>query len=222
MEAEACHSGAGAGQIESQSPDEDEDIPELENTVELEETSSHSGGLSSPDTEEEEEGETTDVDIVSLARDICAKTPRPPRYNLLRDLYRVELGRQLRPSLGSRVCGSLETVRRLHLVNKLSGHEGCVNSVSFNSSGNRIASGSDDLHIILWDWQRHKSLLKFNTGHRANVFQSKILPGDLLVTSCSRDGQVRLAELSVTGALRSTKRLAQHKVSCTPVILANM
>merc|ERR1719361_1749571 len=75
-EAEAGHSGAGSGQMEAQSPDEDEDIPELENTVELDETSSHSGGLSSPDTEE---GETTDVDVATLARDICSKTPRPPR-----------------------------------------------------------------------------------------------------------------------------------------------
>merc|ERR1712013_781751 len=48
-------------------------------------------------------------------------------------------------------------------------------------------------------------------GHKANVFQSKIMPGDLLITSCSRDGQVRLAELSVTGSLRSTKKLGQHK-----------
>ena len=68
------------------------------------------------------------------------------------------------------------------------------------------------------------------------MFQSKFLPGDLLITSCSRDGQVarslylipnpnphlspnpnshvfkvRLAELSVTGSLRSTKKLAQHR-----------
>ena len=211
-EAEPSHSGAAGGgsgvRAQEAADDEDEDIPELEDTVlDLDADSSHSGGLTSPESEE------GDVDIASLARDICSKTPSPPRTNLLRDLYRSELGQQLRPSLHSRVCGSLETVRRLHMVNKLSGHEGCVNSVSFNSSGDRIASGSDDLHIILWDWQRNRSLLRFNTGHRANVFQSKILPGDLLLTSCSRDGQVRLAELSVTGALRSTKRLAQHKVN---------
>ena len=211
-EEEPGHSGAGSSRGTARTPeDEDENIPELENTIELDEDSSHSGGLTSPDSEEE--GETTDVDVASLARNICSKIPSPPRTNLLRDLYRAELGQQLRPSLRSRVCGSLDTVRRLHLVNKLSGHEGCVNSVSFNSCGDRIASGSDDLHIILWDWQRNRSLLRFNTGHRANVFQSKILPGDLLLTSCSRDGQVRLAELSVTGALRSTKRLAQHKVN---------
>lgn len=29
--------------------------------------------------------------------------------------------------------------------------------------------------------------------------------------SCGRDGQVRLAELSSTGACRSTRRLAQHR-----------
>ena len=74
-----------------------------------------------------------------------------------------------------------------------------------------------------------RKMLQFNSGHKANVFQSKFLPGDLLITSCSRDGQVakiplinlsrnhsphfkvRLAELSVTGSLRSTKKLAQHR-----------
>ena len=71
--------------------------------------------------------------------------------------------------------------------------------------------GSDDLNVIIWDWERSRKLVQYNTGHRANVFQSKIFPGDLLISSCSRDGQVRLAELSVTGALRSTKKLAQHK-----------
>ena len=71
--------------------------------------------------------------------------------------------------------------------------------------------GSDDLNVIIWDWERSRKLVQYNTGHRANVFQSKMFPGDLLISSCSRDGQVRLAELSVTGALRSTKKLAQHK-----------
>ena len=35
-----------------------------------------------------------------------------------------------------------------------------------------------------------RKMLQFNSGHKANVFQSKFLPGDLLITSCSRDGQV--------------------------------
>lgn len=35
--------------------------------------------------------------------------------------------------------------------------------------------------------------------------------GDCHVVSCARDGQVRLAELSLTGVCKGTKKLAQHK-----------
>ena len=44
--------------------------------------------------------------------------------------------------------------------------------------------------------------------------------GDCHVVSCARDGQIRLAELSLTGVCKGTKKLAQHKgaahkVSCS-------
>lgn len=76
-----------------------------------------------------------------------------------------------------------------------------------------LASGSDDLDIYVWDWQRGKKMFSFKSGHSANVFQSKFLPltGDTHIVTTSRDGQVRLAELSVTGSCRSTKKVAQHK-----------
>ena len=35
--------------------------------------------------------------------------------------------------------------------------------------------------------------------------------GDCHVVSCARDGQVRLAELSLTGICKTTKKLAQHR-----------
>jgi hypothetical protein len=35
----------------------------------------------------------------------------------------------------------------------------------------QIASGSDDLCAIIWDWEREKKLLSFKTGHTSNVFQ---------------------------------------------------
>ena len=38
-------------------------------------------------------------------------------------------------------------------------------------SGTKLASGSDDLNIIVWDWQQKKKLTTFPTGHRENVFQ---------------------------------------------------
>ena len=75
-----------------------------------------------------------------------------------------------------------------------------------------LASGSDDLEIIVWDWHRGNKLFSFQSGHASNVFQSKFLPltGDTHIVTTSRDGQVRLAQLCATGC-RSTRKLAQHK-----------
>ena len=68
----------------------------------------------------------------------------------------------------------------------------------FNETGSKLASGSDDQMIFVWDWLRGKKLLSFQSGHTSNVFQSKFLPltGDTHIVTTSRDGQVRLAELS--------------------------
>ena len=117
--------------------------------------------------------------------------------------------------------GSLSLVRRLELAYKLEEHEGCVNSLHFNASGSLLASGSDDLKVVVWNWERRKKAFSFDTGHRSNVFQSKFLAlaGDTHLVTASRDGQVRLAELSVTGQCRRTRRLAQHRAAVHNVAL---
>ncbi|KAJ8316054.1 hypothetical protein KUTeg_006068 [Tegillarca granosa] len=76
-----------------------------------------------------------------------------------------------------------------------------------------LASGSDDLNIVLWNWIRSRPALIYDSGHRSNVFQAKFMPfsGDCHVVSCARDGQIRLAELSLTGVCKGTKKLAQHR-----------
>jgi len=159
----------------------------------------------------EEDGATNDLDITEQTKAVVFKGISKPKHNFIHDLSSLQLGLKMTPSFSQRRCASVDLVKRLKLVYKLSGHEGCVNSLHFNQSGSKIASGSDDLNIIVWEWEKNRKMLQFNSGHKANVFQSKFMPGDLLITSCSRDGQVRLAELSVTGSLRSTKKLGQHK-----------
>jgi len=57
---------------------------------------------------------------------------------------------------------------------------------------------------------------KLKTRHKykyITLFQAKFLPltGDTHIVSCGRDGQVRLGELSSTGACRATRRLGQHR-----------
>jgi WD repeat-containing protein 42A len=159
----------------------------------------------------EEDGATNDVDITEQTKAVVFKDVSKPKHNIILDLKNLQLGLKMTPSFSQRRCASVDTVKRLKLAYKLPGHEGCVNSLHFNQSGSLIASGSDDLNIIVWEWEKRRKMVQFNSGHKANVFQSKLMPGDLLITSCSRDGQVRLAELSVTGAVRSTKKLGQHK-----------
>lgn len=49
-------------------------------------------------------------------------------------------------------------IQRMELTQRLEGHNGCVNTVSFDTeAGNILISGSDDLQIILWDWERGES-----------------------------------------------------------------
>ncbi|XP_012670809.1 DDB1- and CUL4-associated factor 8 [Clupea harengus] len=111
------------------------------------------------------------------------------------------------------VCGARGLVQRLELQGRLERHTGCVNTLHFNPSGTRLASGSDDLRVVIWDWAQLRAELEFDSGHKSNVFQAKFLPhsGDSTLAMCARDGQIRVAELSATQRCKNTKRVAQHK-----------
>ncbi|XP_041372422.1 DDB1- and CUL4-associated factor 8-like isoform X2 [Gigantopelta aegis] len=145
----------------------------------------------------------------------CGKTPQH-KWHALFDLRNREIGyaNTTPPSyFREKVQGSLQMVQRLKLQYGMEYHDGCVNALHFNRIGTLLASGSDDLHIVLWNWIRNRPALAYESGHRSNVFQAKFMPfsGDCHVVSCARDGQVRLAELSLTGICKTTKKLAQHR-----------
>lgn len=118
-------------------------------------------------------------------------------------------------SFNSKCYSSLRFVQRLELAYKMDRHNGCVNALHFHPNGTRLASGSDDLNIIIWEPMRPKGvpLITYDSGHRGNVFQAKFLPlcgNQLHVVSCARDGHVRLAELNESGCV-STRRLGLHR-----------
>ena len=69
------------------------------------------------------------------------------------------------------VTGSINMVERFKLERKLECHNGCVNTLNFNSSGDLLASGSDDLDVVVWDWAKGKKMFSYESGHIANVFQ---------------------------------------------------
>uniref|UniRef100_A0A914WHB9 Uncharacterized protein n=1 Tax=Plectus sambesii TaxID=2011161 RepID=A0A914WHB9_9BILA len=188
------------------------------------------------DDDEEEDGEDIRMEEASSASEMGEggegslegipdfSTLPPHHYQLNQAVRARELGRATRLGADSfvyRFMGSLHVVERLELMTKLEGHTGCVNCLSFNSDGTKLASGSDDTNVVVWDWAAERPLISFDSGHTMNVFQAKFMPlsGDCHMVTCARDGQVRLAELSVRGVCKSTRRLARHTSSAHKLAL---
>ncbi|XP_050212612.1 protein ALTERED SEED GERMINATION 2 isoform X2 [Mercurialis annua] len=89
-------------------------------------------------------------------------------------------------------------VKRLSQERELQGHQGCVNSVAWNSTGSLLISGSDDTRMNIWSYSGRKLLHSIETGHSANIFCAKFIPetSDELVVSGAGDAEVRLFNLS--------------------------
>lgn len=106
---------------------------------------------------------------------------------------------------------SEDLVLRFEIYRKLKSHRGCVNTISFNSSGDILVSGSDDRQVIMWDWEIGNVKLSFHSGHHNNVFNAKIMPytDDRRIVTCAADGQVRYAQLAESGSVK-TSLLAKH------------
>ncbi|XP_030015904.1 DDB1- and CUL4-associated factor 8 [Sphaeramia orbicularis] len=184
--------GGGGGTNHSSSSDEDDD----------------------DDDEEEEQKDDDDDDDEAMEAWLGAELSdlRGPIWRAVPSLRSREIGRDSHQFV-RRVCGARGLVQRLELQGRLERHTGCVNTLHFNPSGTRLASGSDDLRVVIWDWAIRRAELEFDSGHKSNVFQAKFLPhsGDSTLAMCARDGQIRVAELSATQRCKNTKRVAQHK-----------
>lgn len=115
----------------------------------------------------------------------------------------------------NRIMGSLYAVERLEMAHNLKGHGGCVNCINFNETGDLLVSGGDDLHLCIWKWASNKMVLKCNTGHRQNIFQTKFIENGINangfnIVSSSRDGDVRYIEIGPDGTASSSRVLYSH------------
>ncbi|KAJ6735670.1 WD REPEAT DOMAIN-CONTAINING FAMILY [Salix viminalis] len=110
--------------------------------------------------------------------------------NMLESRYRPDVNHSLQ------MHSSL--VRRLSQERELEGHQGCVNSIAWNSKGSLLISGSDDTRMNIWNYAGRKLLHSIDTGHSANIFCTKFVPetSDEHVVSGAGDAEVRLFNLS--------------------------
>lgn len=91
----------------------------------------------------------------------------------------------------------MDFIQRLGLVKRLAIHQGCVNTLCWNESGEYILSGSDDQRLIITNGHTYKVLEDYHTSHTANIFSAKFLPNscDRQIVSCSGDGIILHTDL---------------------------
>ncbi|GMG98823.1 hypothetical protein Nepgr_000663 [Nepenthes gracilis] len=135
-----------------------------------------------------------------------------PMFDWFSEGCRRETGLIHPRSFTRRVSASEGHVTRLNLYGKLVGHEGCVNAVEFDSSGELLVSGSDDRQVMFWNWASKSRKLSYHSGHLNNIYQTKIMPftDDQKIVTSAADGQVRLGQV-LEGGHVDTEMLGKHE-----------
>lgn len=122
-------------------------------------------------------------------------------------LLRRELGNTSSYSAINGIYGDRSWINDLDIVNELGGHSGCVNALSWSTSGRLLASGSDDQHLNIHTYQPDSSAAPFAltttvaTGHTANIFSVKFMPhsNDRTLVTAAGDAEVRVFDIEYSG-----------------------
>lgn len=94
---------------------------------------------------------------------------------------------------------------QLNLMKKLPVHDGCVNTICWNKTGEYILSGSDDRNLCItkptciFDNSKDYTVrLKLPTRHLGNIFDAQFMPfrDDSLLVSCSSEGPVIVHDIN--------------------------
>uniref|UniRef100_A0AC35GUW8 WD and tetratricopeptide repeats protein 1 n=1 Tax=Panagrolaimus sp. PS1159 TaxID=55785 RepID=A0AC35GUW8_9BILA len=118
--------------------------------------------------------------------------PIQPNTSTLRSLFKNCQNGLINPhSLNHNLKGNPTLIKKLQLSDILRSHEGCVNTIEWDSEGRLLVSGSDDRHIAIWNLAG-KELTKFPTEHDGNIFAAKFMNNcnNSKIVSGAADGKV--------------------------------
>ncbi|XP_053733193.1 DDB1- and CUL4-associated factor 6 isoform X2 [Synchiropus splendidus] len=127
--------------------------------------------------------------------------------NLVWDVNKRLIGHSEPNTIRTNYLGRREFVQKLKLESTLNVHDGCVNTISWNDTGEYILSGSDDTFLAITNPYNKKVKVSIRSGHRANIFSAKFMPhtNDQEIVSCSGDGIIFYT---------NTEKSADHNRQC--------
>eukprot|EP00066_Takifugu_rubripes_P017087 XP_011606353.1 PREDICTED: DDB1- and CUL4-associated factor 6 isoform X3 [Takifugu rubripes] len=110
--------------------------------------------------------------------------------NLVWDVNKRLIGYNEPNNIRTNYLRRSEFVQRLKLEATLNVHDGCVNTICWNDTGEYILSGSDDTFLVISSPYNKKVKQSIRSGHRTNIFSAKFMPNTngKEIVSCSGDG----------------------------------
>ncbi|XP_045592640.1 LOW QUALITY PROTEIN: WD repeat-containing protein 3 [Procambarus clarkii] len=104
---------------------------------------------------------------------------------------------------------------RVGLPLKFTGHRGAVSALAWDPQGMRVASGSDDGEIVIWDVVSERGMVRLK-GHKGKITRIRFLQNRNVIVSSCRDSFIKFWDIDVNHCFRT---LTGHRAEVWDFVL---